>query len=259
MTNQQPLNHAAHEERRVDLRAELARKKRMAMNNRLLDSTMYVFSRQSSLAPSIEDVLLHAGVSRATFYKHFESLEQAFRAVGFRLSRQLSIGVIPLLSMLTDPVQRVCVGIRMLLLRAAADWTWAGFVQRANSEPRDSEIYRLVSIDLATGKASGQFRFDDVRTTTDLIMGVNLAAVRGIVDARVSDIEIYIETVTRFTLRALSADASEGQQGIAFAREHLRSMARHASWWKNEDGFDIEIEMENAARTAQSDACDKQS
>ncbi|MES2261028.1 MAG: TetR/AcrR family transcriptional regulator [Pseudomonadota bacterium] len=213
-----------------DQRGTVAQKKHLAVNERLLAATFEVFSRAA--APSVDDVIRQAKVSRATFHKHFASLDDAFSAVALRLSAQLSAGFGPFLSTLDSPVERTCVGARLLLLRAAADPQWAGFVQRAHVDPRDSDIYRLLAAHLAEGKALGHFDYADLRTVTDLIMGVNLAAIRGIRDTGADELDSYIDAACEFVLRALAVPRVQRMNSTAFARNYVLVTTDGRNWWE---------------------------
>ena len=219
------------ESRKLDHRVEVAKKKRIAMNERLLQATMSVFSRSAPGAATIEDVIREAGISRGTFYKHFESLDDALAAVGMRLSEQLSAGIGPIYHSLDSPIRRACVGTRMLLLRASVDRVWAEFVQHANAEPHESDIYRLIEEDLKRGRLQKQFEFENLSAATDLVMGVNLMAFRGIAKVSQDERDAYIDTVIDFMMRALGAAKRARTQASAFSRNYVRKMTKERPWW----------------------------
>lgn len=64
-----------------------------AQRRRLLEATWRVLGRRGLEDATVEDVLQEAGVSRQTFYRCFESLDAAFRAVRAELERELKDAV----------------------------------------------------------------------------------------------------------------------------------------------------------------------
>ena len=66
-----------------DVRVRVARRKRERMRERLLSAALSIFlSDRGGDAAIAEDVMKVAGVSRGTFYKYFNSVEEAADAVG---------------------------------------------------------------------------------------------------------------------------------------------------------------------------------
>jgi len=65
----------------TDGRSARALKQRAVTRQRILDATAAIFARDGFVSASVADILADAGVSRGTFYSHFESKEAALGAV----------------------------------------------------------------------------------------------------------------------------------------------------------------------------------
>jgi AcrR family transcriptional regulator len=52
--------------------SEFTRTRKEASRRRLLEAARRVFNRYGYLAPSVDDIAQEAGVSRQTFYRHFD-------------------------------------------------------------------------------------------------------------------------------------------------------------------------------------------
>jgi AcrR family transcriptional regulator len=58
---------------------------------------------------------------RGTFYTYFPSMEEALVALGREVTDQMTIDILPVYDVLTDPVQRISTGMRLFLTRAVTD------------------------------------------------------------------------------------------------------------------------------------------
>ena len=58
---------------------------------------------QAGISVVVDDVISAAAVSRGSFYKHFASLEEALDAIGRLLADEMTIGLMPVYDMLSDP------------------------------------------------------------------------------------------------------------------------------------------------------------
>ncbi|MEZ4704307.1 MAG: TetR/AcrR family transcriptional regulator [Bdellovibrionota bacterium] len=63
---------------RVDGRSTRAKEKREHTKALILESSQQLIGKQGYHATSVSDIIKHAGVSRGTFYLHFESMDALF-------------------------------------------------------------------------------------------------------------------------------------------------------------------------------------
>ena len=73
-----------------DHRVRVGRQKRERMRAHLLKSVFSVCSRETLRDPaSIDDVVKDASVSRGTFYKYFDSLDEAISELGLQMADEM--------------------------------------------------------------------------------------------------------------------------------------------------------------------------
>ena len=101
----------------------------------------------------IDDVVKTAAVSRGSFYKHFTSLEEALDAIGRDLADEMTIGLMPVYDVLSDPSHRLAAGFQLFQWRAAFDPVWAHFVSRTDHLFRDPELLANLMVDLENRQA----------------------------------------------------------------------------------------------------------
>ena len=213
----------------TDHRSLVAQKKRDAMHVRILEATMAVFADRAHISPSIELVVRQADVSRGTFYKHFATLDEALVAAAQLLTDEMTIGMFPVYDVVDEPVNRVSTGMRLFLTRAAMDKTWAGFVYRAELVPTQSLLLKHLTDDLQRGERSGQFTFESQSAARDLVIGLTMEAMRGMVLGRIVDFRGYIDASISLVLRAFGVTPARCKEAVEFSRTHLMSWSADAA------------------------------
>lgn len=199
--------------------AELKRKKMRAL---LVEATLRVHAEyRGRRPPVIEDVINEAQVSRGSFYKYFNSVDEAVGAVGHELSDQMTTDILPIYDVLKQPWQRFAVGFRVFLVRAMLDPAWAGFVTRMEAWSHDSLVAKYMSQDLKDGLKAKQFSFVNLTCTTDLLMGASAAGIQAL-RRGVDDPQFYIDAAVSLGLRALGCDDIRCRDGVAFSTLHLQ-------------------------------------
>ena len=215
-----------------DHRVDIALAKRNRMRLRILEATMQVFSRINDDAPVIEDVVREADISRGTFYKYFDSLDEALVAAGTEAAERMIADILPLYDILKEPWQRSSVGFRIHLVRAWRDPKWAAFVTRMEVFRKAEQTAKYVSQDMRRGKELGQFQLDDVQTATDFMIGAEAGCMQAL-RAGVADPLAYIDAAVRMTMQALGCTPELRERAVAFSRKHLAEWASgERSAWK---------------------------
>jgi len=181
---------------------------------------MHVYAEHKIERPVIEDVVRKAEVSRGTFYKYFDSLDEALVAVGKQVSDQFTLDILPVYDVLAEPWQRFSVGFRLFLIRALIDGKWAAFVIRMDVWPHESLVAKYMSADLKVGKERGQFSFDDLDAATDFLMGASAGGIQAIRQG-LTDPQGYIDAAVRMGLKSLGCDSRMCDRGVSFSRKHL--------------------------------------
>ncbi|WP_253410664.1 TetR/AcrR family transcriptional regulator [Pseudomonas citronellolis] len=204
-----------------DHRPKMAEKKRLLMRTRLLDAAMRVFAEPGSAAPVIDDVIREAKVSRGTFYRYFDSLDQVLVALGQDLSNQMTTDILPLYDILEEPWKRISVGFRVFLVRALLDRKWAGFVTRVDVWPHHALVAEYMGRDLESGRAAGELHFERLDAATDFLMGASALSIQTILQG-VEQPNEYIDACVHMALASLGYDAANCRRGVDFSLGYLQ-------------------------------------
>ena len=210
--------------KKVDHRTIVARKKRIAMRARILNATMKVFSEQEGMRPKIDDIVETAGISKGGFYRYFDSANEVLEQIAKNIADEFSQKILPTYDVLDDPVQRACVGTRLVLNRAAQDPEWGGFLIRADLTDHESKLLRFIEGDIARGVASGQFRMADVKVASELIMGINHTAIRVMLRTKPKDPGAYIDLAVKFLLQALGVPEKQIDEVTEWSADYFRTL-----------------------------------
>ncbi|WP_231492969.1 TetR/AcrR family transcriptional regulator [Zestomonas thermotolerans] len=206
-----------------DHRTRMAEKKRLLMRTKLLDAAMRVFAERSGGPPPvIDDVICEAKVSRGTFYRYFDSLDQVLVTLGQELNNQMTTEILPVYDVLSEPWQRFSVGFRVFLLRAVLDRKWAGFVTRADTWPHHALVAEYMSRDLQAGKAAGLFDYGRLDATTDFLLGASAHGIHALLQG-VEAPHDYIDNSVCMAMTSLGCDRELSIRGVAFSVSYLQS------------------------------------
>lgn len=218
-----------------DVRVRVARRKRERMRERLLSAALSIFlSDRGGDAAIAEDVMKAAGVSRGTFYKYFNSVEEAADAVGQRLADEAVRELIRAFSgQKRTPIERAALGAQMLLSRAVVQPAWGGFVSRSGHLSQDSTYAAAVRRTTLDGRASGDFKFKSTKAAVDFQIGAVMEGIRRIVAGQPHP-RAYLCEVAAMTLRGLGADHDRSDAACARASRDLSILGPQLlPWWRD--------------------------
>lgn len=206
----------------TDHRPKMAEKKRLLMRTRLLDAAMRVFAEPGTTPPVIDDVIREAKVSRGTFYRYFDSLEQVLVALGQDLSNQMTTDILPLYDILEEPWKRISVGFRVFLVRALLDRKWAGFVTRVDVWPHHALVAEYMARDLESGRATGELDFERIDAATDFLMGASALCIQSILQGT-EKVNEYMDACVHMAMASVGYDAATSRRGVAFSLTYLQA------------------------------------
>jgi AcrR family transcriptional regulator len=217
-----------------DVRVRVARRKRERMRERLLSAALSIFlSDRGGDAAIAEDVMKAAGVSRGTFYKYFNSVEEAADAVGQRLADEAVRELIRAFSgQKRTPIERAALGAQMLMSRAVVQPAWGGFVSRSGHLSQDSTYAAAVRRTTLDGRASGDFKFKSTKAAVDFQIGAVMEGVRRIVAGHPHP-RAYLREVATMTLKGLGADHDRSEAAVAKASRDLSILGPQLPWWRD--------------------------
>jgi AcrR family transcriptional regulator len=219
---------------REDHRIRVAREKRERMRELLFQSVLAVYPGRegNSGGAVIDDVVLHAGVSRGTFYKYFNSLDQAVAELALRLADEMASSIASIHDVLEEPVMRTSTGFLTFLARALIDPDWGAFIMHIGLLSEENALLSSkIKSDIRQGIEAGDYVLRSVEAAADLLMGAKIQAIRRIVDGerKVANILMTAELV----LRAFGVAPEVAESSVMRAFERMRSEAPgRLAWWR---------------------------
>ena len=217
-----------------DWRVRVGRERREKMRERLLNAvlTCYANTKQHE-APSIEDVIAEAEVSRATFYLHFLSLEEAVNALGQEIAEETVRNMASLLTMSETPLQHLATGIQLYLLRSVTDAKWAAFGSRTDFLSRDTNLRKAQQQHLLAARDAKALKFTDIEAATSLMNGAMLEAMRHLVMTEDRH-RSFVEETTVMILCGLRADYEIAKKVVHERAIYIRGLAPDCvPWWSD--------------------------
>ncbi len=216
----------------TDHRVRVGRQKREKMRKRLLKAVMACYAaREDHTTPGIDDVIREADVSRATFYLHFVSMEDAFNALRADLDHDLT--VVEHFFERSDPLERLAIGTLIFLFRSVTDSTYAKFVSSTNYLP--DNVANIVAIEhhLLKAREVGLVHFTEVAAARDLLLGSMSEAMRSLSKASGRS-RTYLEELTVMILCGLRADHTRCKEVVRECVIYIRGYAPDClPWWKD--------------------------
>lgn len=215
-----------------NFRVRSAAKKRERMRKRLLEATMAVCAGRDPQAATTEDVLSTAGVSRGTFYAHFDSLQQAIAVLGQALADEAVRVFSDMYEDVPDPVLRTAVGPQLVLWRAVMEPSWGRVIAQSEDFSMRSDFVAAIRKNLVEGRKRGEFRITDMNAAVDLHIG---ALVRGAgqLQAKKRGRASYIREVSRMLLLSAGLPEQRAMEAVQWAAQDLEQRApERLPWWK---------------------------
>lgn len=220
-------------EQAEDFRTRAAHRKRERMRGRLLAATMEVCGGFGPAEHAVvEDVIRAAGVSRGTFYKYFDSLEEAKEALGRELVDEMVAGLGAMFAGVDDPRQRAASGTILTIGRAAQDPVWGSFVARTEHLAEESVLIATMRANTLNGIERGVFRIPSAETAIDVQLGIALQGMRHAA-RQPENPRDYILDMAALSLRAMGVPA---KSAAAVARRAMADIVArapdHLAWWR---------------------------
>lgn len=156
-TSRAPVNH----------RTRVGQERSARTVNRILEAALGVFAERGPDAPVIDDFVQAAGISRGTFYNHFQSVEELLHATSVWTTREVVETIERELDRVDGPVMRLGVGLRLFLARARRAPVWSKFVAR---------VWKVGGLelplrDVEAGVRRGQFHVPGREAAYDVLLG----------------------------------------------------------------------------------------
>jgi AcrR family transcriptional regulator len=215
-----------------DFRTRSAARKRERMRTRLLAATMEVWSRDGGTATVIDDVLRQAGASRASFYAHFKTFEEAISHLGRDLADETVRGLAIMYQSVDDRMLRTAAGPQLILARAAIEPAWGRVVARSVDFSARSALINAMRVNIDAGRKLGMFHFTNLQAAVDLHLAATQHGARRVAEKKHGRMA-YARDMSQMLLEALGAPSRKAQAAADWALDDLRRRApQYLPWWR---------------------------
>jgi AcrR family transcriptional regulator len=161
-------------------------KKREKTRRSLVDAALRLLARKELGEIALLDVAAEAEVSNGTIYNYFRTRDEVLEAVGVTLADEFSDAIAALSSNVHSGAQRLSIGVRMFIRRAADDHQWANALLRIihlDQAMRSRLADRLLD-DLREGRREGVLTFEEEGIALDMVVSCTTGAMRSVVEGR---------------------------------------------------------------------------
>jgi AcrR family transcriptional regulator len=218
-----------------DFRTRVGAEKRERTRERLLSATFEAYAGSApGTRPVIDDVIRVAGVSRGTFYKYFESLDEILPELGQRMAQEMVATYEQLFGAVADPAVRTAGGPLLTLSRAAMEPARVAFTSRVDLVQylnHDALHGMEIKACLLQAREAGVLSFESLDAAIDFSVGAALEGTRRILHAPGLD-PAYSHQLTVMILRGLGMAPTAADQAAAQAWQVLTSRSAELAWWR---------------------------
>ncbi|EJM59219.1 TetR/AcrR family transcriptional regulator [Pseudomonas sp. GM48] len=161
-------------------------KKRERTRRGLVDAALRLIARKEVGEIALFEVAAEAAVSNGTIYNYFRTRDEVLEAVGIAMATEFSDAISVMNSDVHCGAQRLSIGVRMFVCRAAADHQWANALLRIIhfDQAMRSRLAAHVLGDLREGLRAGTLAYEDEGVALDLVLSCTTGAMRSVVEGR---------------------------------------------------------------------------
>jgi AcrR family transcriptional regulator len=151
-----------------------------------VDAALRLVARKEVGEIALFEVAAEAAVSNGTIYNYFRTRDEVLEAVGVAMAAEFSDAISVLSADVQCAAQRLSIGVRMFVCRAAADHQWANALLRIIhfDQAMRSRLATHVMGDLREGLRAGTFAYEDEGVALDLVLACTTGAMRSVVEGR---------------------------------------------------------------------------
>lgn len=223
-----------------NFRSRVAAERRERMQARLLEAVLALYQPGSGGGiPSIDEVIQLAGVSRGSFYKYFESVEQAIRVLGKRLTLEMMADFENLFGQEKNPLTKAIGGTAMTISRAWHDPKYGGFTSHIDPieyYSRMTVFDILVRDCLDQARQQGYMDFDSLDVAFDLIVGTTVQARRRLVHG-VENPFVYINEIVQRVFLGLGVEPQHLDKSSRAVWDRIDAFTPSLGWWRGSETF----------------------
>ena len=165
---------------------------------RIHAAAMKLFAERGVTKVSISELAATAGMARGTIYAHVPDVDGLFEEVAAQLANEMTDRVVAGFAGISDPAQRLAIGVRQYIRRAHDEPLWGRFVSRFGLSPAVMQVVwgSQPLSDLQAGIDAGRYRTagEQLPAMVALLSGATLAAMLPVLDGRSTWREIGSDT-----------------------------------------------------------------
>lgn len=198
----------------AERRAEIGAEKRAKTKKIILSAAFSLLGRERGLSTRIEEICVQAGISRATFYNYFASMDDLFDALSYDIAHDFNDAVQAVIDDMPPGAIRSMSAIRYYLERAIHDpaWGWAMVNLSASGPIFGAETFHYAHISMAEGIDEGEFDVADIEVGRDMMLGTVLASMKTLLKGEKG--ADHIRLVVQQLLSALHVDTALARQCV---------------------------------------------
>ena len=190
-------------------RAQIGEQRRARSRATLMAAAYELFAMHGSEAPTIDDVLRRAALAKGTFYNHFKTRDDLFRAVADEIADSIDAVILQSFENIDDPAMRICIAFRVFVRYAIADrargWIWLRTMPI--SGPLSLDTRSSILSEFTAAIETGRFTIRSVELATDLGLGLQLMTIRRMLTEEQE--ESYIDAAAKLLLVSLGVEEEE--------------------------------------------------
>ncbi|MFA7555587.1 MAG: TetR/AcrR family transcriptional regulator [Spongiibacteraceae bacterium] len=225
-------------DQKENFRTRVAREKRERMRELLLEAALDVYHpEEKKQAVVIDDIIKKAGVSRGSFYKYFQSLEQLSQQLGKKLADEMIVSYQKLFSNSDKELVKITGGTVITLARAAMDPRWGVFTSNIDFIEHLSEsnpLFSIITDALEKARDEKILQFNSIEVASDMLTGATVGATKRLAHGEKHP-KAYIVEMTRICMAGLGMSSENAERGIQEAWEVLENSTDQLYWWKSLD------------------------
>mgnify|MGYP000053022987 FL=1 len=218
-------------------RVRVAREKRERMRQRLQNAAIEVF-RGASMArsPVVEGVIQAAAVSRGTFYKYYQSLEELLSEIGQQVAGDVLQTYKVLIAGSDSAATNLLTGPVLSMVHAGMDPARALITARMDFFEyftRENDMKNILANALLKAHSETVVHYDDIDAATDYVVGATLEGMRRMAQLQQVD-EAYILSVARMIGRGLDMTPHDADLALEASWQAIHANVARLTWWNPE-------------------------
>ncbi|MBV2205664.1 MAG: TetR/AcrR family transcriptional regulator [Pseudomonas sp.] len=156
-----------------DHRVKVAAQRREKTRLKLLESALSVLYEKGPDNVVTDDFIVAAGVSRGTFYNHFDTTNDLILALASAMSDEFVAAVNDYILTCKSPLERLAAGTRLYMQMTLRFPIWGTFLSRlgARIAVRAQPIEHYITRDLTDAVDQGLIQVADVLAARDMVIG----------------------------------------------------------------------------------------